>query len=281
MRIDRRRAGALYCFPKMARKSTKKARAERKDKGWLAWVLGSADSFGGYLEQSRGLALSFVLIAPLLLAYEVALLYYPPAQPKGAGRFLKDVFHAVFHTRAGMALNIIVALFLLLAIFLLARRRRLRLGFIVPMVLESAGWAVALVAMAVLICYRLPNVRLAVGAAGSTALSDVVNSLGAGVYEEILFRLLLTSALFLAGLRMFKQRTGYAAAFAAVISAAIFALCHIWAWDEPFKDPRIWIYLLFYFTSGVFFALLYTFRGLGVAVYTHVIYDIVVFLGGG
>jgi len=265
----------------MARKSRKKARADRKDQSWLACVLGSADNFGGYLEQSRGLALSFVLIAPLLLAYEIALLYYPPAQPRGAGRFLKEIFYAVFQTRAGMALNIIVALLLLLAIFLLARRRRLRLSFIIPMVLESAAWAVVLVGIAVLICYRLPNVRLEIGAAGSAVFSDVINSIGAGVYEEILFRLLLTSILFLGGLRMFNQRTGYAAAFAAVISAAIFALCHVWAWNEPFKDPQVWIYLLFYFTSGVFFAVLYTFRGLGVAVYTHVIYDIVVLLGSG
>ena len=255
--------------------------SDQENPGWLTWIPGSSDGFEGYWVQSRGLALSFVLIAPLLLAYEIALLYYPPARAAGAGRFLKNVFYTVFHNRAGMVLNIIVALFLLLAIFILARRKRLRLSFIIPMVFESAVWSVGLVLIAVLICYRLPNVRLDVGGAGPTVFTDVVSSIGAGVYEEILFRLGLTSAFFIAGLRMFKQRAAHAAVFAAVVSAAVFALCHVLAWDEPFKDPLIWFYLLFYFTSGVFFSLLYTFRGLGVAVYTHVIYDIVVLLTNG
>jgi len=282
MRIDHDRTPPVYYLPQMAKTNTKrKSGPVQRDPRWLAWIPGPADNFEGYWSQSRGLALSFVLIAPLLLAYEIALIYYPPAQATGAGRFLKDVFYAVFRTRAGMALNIVVALFLLLAVFVLARRRRLRLGFIVPMVLESAVWSAGLVLIAILICYRLPNVRLDVGGAGATVFSDVIGSIGAGVYEEILFRLGLTSALFLAGLRLFDRQTAYAAAFAATLSAAAFAFCHIWAWNDPFKDPLIWYYLLFYFTSGVFFSLLYTFRGLGVAVYTHVIYDIVVLLSNG
>jgi len=261
----------------MVRKRTQETRPANDRATWLSWLLGPTDSFQGYWAQSRSLALSFVLIAPLLLAYEIALLFYPPAKPTGAGRFMKQVFVAVFHSDAGLALNVVILLLLLFAVFLLARRGRLRLGLIVPMVLESAGWAAVLVGMAIVICYRLPNVQLAAGAA-PTVFSDVVGSIGAGVYEEILFRLLLTTALFGVGLKLFKQRTGYAAAFAAILSAAAFALCHIWAWTDPFQDPKIWVYLLFYFSSGVFFSLLYTYRGLGVAVYTHVLYDIVVLM---
>jgi len=107
-------------------------------------------------------------------------------------------------------------------------------------------------------------------AAGSSPVKDVIGSIGAGVYEEILFRLFLTSALYLAGLKLFQERTGYAACFAVTISSVVFAMCH---------GTTLNINFLFYFASGVFFSALYTYRGLGVAVYTHVIYDIVVLLG--
>jgi len=254
----------------MARRTKRKARSGGAGKGWLAWVLGSADNFDGYFAQSRSLALSFVLIAPLLLLYEVALIYYPPVRAQGAGRFVRDLLSGVFHSRAGIVLNIAVVLLLLLAVFVLAKRGGLRLNLIIPMVLESAGWAAALVGIAVLVYHRLPRFWIQMCAAGSSPVKDVIGSIGAGVYEEILFRLFLTSALYLAGLRLFQERTGYAACFAVTISSVVFAMCH---------GTTLNINFLFYFASGVFFSALYTYRGLGVAVYTHVIYDIVVLLG--
>ncbi len=277
VRIDRDRARTLYCLPKMATtRSKKRAASAPANPDWLTWIPESPDELDSYWVQSRGLALSLVLIAPLILAYEIALVFY--AKPTGAGRFLKSVFYEVFHNHAGMILNVIVAMFVLLAIFVLARRRRLRLTFIVPMVMESALWAVVLVLLAIVICQRLPNVQLNIGGSATTAFANVISSIGAGVYEEILFRLGLTSAVFIGVSKLLKQRPAQAAGWAAVISAAAFACCHILPWEEPFNQQYIWFYLLFYFSSGVFFSLLYTFRGLGVAVYTHVIYDVVVLL---
>ena len=253
----------------MARKMKRKVQSGRKSKGWLAWVLGSSDNFDGYFAQSRSLALSFVLIAPLLLAYEVALVYYPPAKAVGAGRFLRNVLGSVFQTRAGMVLNVVVIVVLLVAVFVLAKRGGLRLNLIIPMVLESTAWAAGLVGIAVVICFRLPYFLLDVGGGGSGVVQELVASIGAGVYEEIVFRLLLTSILYLAGLKLFQNRSGYAACFAIIIGSLIFAACHGVAFGFLF---------VFFFVSGVYFSVLYTYRGLGVAVYTHAIYNIVVVL---
>jgi hypothetical protein len=249
-------------------------RADKKPslrhKGWLAWVLGSADNYEGYFAQSRSLALSFVLIAPLLLVYEVALVMYGPARPRGASLFIKKLLAAVFSGRAGLVLNITVAALLLVAVFVLARRGGLRLNLILPMVLESAGWALLLVGVAVLVWFRLPKVPLAAGGSGPSMGERIITSIGAGVYEEILFRLLLTSLLYLVGLKIFQERAGYAGTFAVSLSALAFALCH---------DVRPGLPLLFYFVIGLFLSTLYTLRGLGVVVYTHVIYDLIVYLG--
>ena len=106
------------------KKKTAAAPANPADPDWLTWIPESPDGQDSYWVQSRGLALSLVLIAPLILAYEVALIWY--AKPTGAGRFMKSVFYEVFHNHAGMVLNIVLAMFVLLAIIVLARRRRLR-----------------------------------------------------------------------------------------------------------------------------------------------------------
>ena len=265
----------------MGKRNTKKAKPEKERQGWLAWVLGSSDNFDGYFAQSRSLALSFVLVAPLLMIYEVALVY-SPARATGAGKFLKDLLSGVFAARAWTAFNAVVVVLLLAAVLVLVKRRRLRLNLILPMLLESAVMAAVLVGIAVLFYRRFPHVGVALGHAGSVAFLDVMGSVGAGVYEEIVFRLFLTSALLLAGLKLFGERLVWAAIFAAAASALIFAWCHVAAPGAvSLGHPQGWLNLGFYFTSGVFFAILYIFRGLGVAVYTHVAYDLVVLLGGG
>lgn len=255
----------------MARKSTTSRKSGRADRDWLSWVLGSADNFEGYVAQSRSLALSFVLIAPLLLLYEVALVWCPRAHASGAGRVVRDTLSAVFRTREGITVNAIVLALLLVTVVLLARRRQLRLNLILPMMLESTAWAVVLVGIAVLIFRRLSNIALNIGGAGPGVLLNVIDSVGAGVYEEILFRLVLTSILYFVGMKLFGERSSVVAMFAVTGSALVFAVCHVTA-------PGL--VLFFYFVLGVFFSGLYTWRGLGVAVYTHIIYDIIVELGG-
>jgi membrane protease YdiL (CAAX protease family) len=267
----------------MARKSDKTEEAKRsKKRTWSAWMLGYADGYEGYFAQSRSLALSFVLIAPLLLIYELALMYYTPAKATGAGGALRNTLSRLFQTRPGMILNIAVVVLLLVAVFVAARKRTLRVNLIVPMVLESAVWSIVLVGIAVLICNQ-STVTLDTGGGGARSIVlKVIWSIGAGVYEEIVFRLILASLLCYAGWKLFDEDIGKARTFAVVTSALLFALCHfVVPGARPLGGPGGLALLLFYFTSGLFFSMLYIYRGLGVAVYTHVIYDIVVRIANG
>ncbi len=258
-------------------------RTPQKQGAWTAWLLGSADSYEGYFAQSRSLALSFILIAPLLLIYELALLYYPPAQATGAAFTLRSLLSNVFRTRHGMILNITVVILLLFAVAVSARKRALRLHLIIPMVMESVVWSLCLVGVAVLFFRRLAALDAGgPGYAGPDWALKVVWSIGAGVYEEVIFRLFLTSGLCYLGFKVFEENMFRAKVFAVVVSAVLFALCHFIApGSVPLNGPYGWLYFLFYLSSGLFFALLYTFRGLGVVVYTHVIYDVVVRIANG
>ena len=230
----------------------------------LNWILG-LDTGSGYFEESRNLALSFVLVAPLLLIYELALLIYRPQFQSSVGILIKDALALIFHSRAGMALNLFVALVLIFAVVILARRRKLNVDLIFPVLVESFVWAIVLLGMAVLITRRLENIS---SCAISPQLAEgLISSVGAGVYEELVFRLFGLTALYTVGMAIFKDDWVNALGLATLVTASAFAVCHTF-------QPSI--FLFFYFIAGIFFALLFSLRGLGIAVYTHVIYDVIV-----
>ena len=96
--------------------------------------------------------------------------------------------------------------------------------------------------------------------------------MGAGIYDEALFRLLLFTGL-LRLLRLVRAPTGVAAGFAALASAAFFSAAHhVGPFGEAF-DSTVFLFRLL---AGLYFALLYQLRGFGIAVGAHACYDVLV-----
>ncbi|MEZ6139751.1 MAG: CPBP family glutamic-type intramembrane protease [Zavarzinella sp.] len=97
---------------------------------------------------------------------------------------------------------------------------------------------------------------------------------GAGIYEEVLFRVILFGGLLLI-LRLMFLPSLIAVPIAAVLSAVTFALAHhIGPHGESFSDPGFRFRLYFRIFAGLYFALLYRTRGFGIAVGTHMMYDV-------
>jgi hypothetical protein len=98
----------------------------------------------------------------------------------------------------------------------------------------------------------------------------LVGYLGAGVYEEALFRLILVPVLF-GLLRLLQTPQVLASTLAVTGSALLFALAHhAGSPDEAFS----WFAFVFRWMAGVFFAWIFVLRGFGIAVGTHTAYDI-------
>ncbi len=115
------------------------------------------------------------------------------------------------------------------------------------------------------------GVRLDVPVAPDRA-ARVLTYLGAGIYEEALFRLGLFGGLLLL-LRMVLLPRLLAVPLAAAAAAAAFAAAHhIGPYGEP-MNPYVF---LFRAVAGLFFTALYVFRGFGIAVAAHAGYDILV-----
>ena len=109
----------------------------------------------------------------------------------------------------------------------------------------------------------------------SGMFARIVMSFGAGVYEEFIFRLLLIGlfALVVHGVTGTGWTVGALAGI--VLSAILFgAAHHLGELGEVFT----WPVFIFRVCSGVFFGLVFYFRGFGVAAGTHALYNVVYFV---
>ncbi|HLJ95081.1 MAG TPA: CPBP family glutamic-type intramembrane protease, partial [Gemmataceae bacterium] len=141
------------------------------------------------------------------------------------------------------------------------------------MILESLVFAWGLFVLSRVLGPWIQDLGIRLSAAGEAkGLGQIITFVGAGIYEELLFRLLL----FL-GLGCLFRLAGISRWFSAILStltsAALFAAAHhVGPYGEVF-DRSIFLFRVF---AGLYFALLYQLRGFGIAVGTHTCYDLLV-----
>jgi hypothetical protein len=101
----------------------------------------------------------------------------------------------------------------------------------------------------------------------------VVLSLGAGFYEELVFRVILVGGIFaiLRGSGLERRPAGI---FSAILAALLFSAFH---YIGPYGDPWAIPSFLFRFLAGLAFSVLFLVRGFGITAWTHALYDIFIF----
>jgi hypothetical protein len=103
-------------------------------------------------------------------------------------------------------------------------------------------------------------------------LRDLITFVGAGIYEELLFRLVLFTGLVWA-LRLADLPVVLALVLATLTSAVLFSAAHHVGPHGEVFDSYVF---LFRTLAGLYFTLLYVLRGFGVAVGAHAFYDVLV-----
>ncbi|MCA9034819.1 MAG: CPBP family intramembrane metalloprotease [Planctomycetaceae bacterium] len=106
----------------------------------------------------------------------------------------------------------------------------------------------------------------------SPAMTRAVSFIGAGVYEEVMFRLLMVPAAMVV-FRMFEFPWKWAAVMAAVSTSFLFALAHH---VGPTADAFNLFTFSFRAAAGLFFATIFLLRGIGITVGCHAAYDLLV-----
>jgi hypothetical protein len=106
--------------------------------------------------------------------------------------------------------------------------------------------------------------------------TQLMISLGAGIYEELLFRVILVSGL--AGLATiaFGWKKTRASVFAVLVGALIFSAFH---YIGPYGESWQLGSFTFRFVAGLLFSGLYVLRGFGVTAWTHALYDVFLAVG--
>ncbi len=212
---------------------------------------------------------SLVLVVPLLLAYDIGLLFARAAN--GA-----DVLSGAIFALCGRSAPLYLLIHAGAALGFLWWARRsghhasLRAEVVAPLVLEAAIYALTLGTAIGLLVHDGLGLGVRLGHTGT----GIVTSLGAGVHEELVFRL----GAFLGGAALLRRagvRPLLALGLALLASSLLFAAAHhVGAHGEPWRAGAF----VFRALAGVAFALICWHRSLAHAVYAHVLYDLTVVL---
>jgi len=240
-----------------------------------------------YWIESRQPLASLAFVLPLLVAYEAGVLMLGPQAVRNGA----DVWLRQFLELAGLGqyfLLPVLTICILIAWHHTTRRPwRVRGGVFWGMVAESVFLAFCLRVILELQGSLLQAIAgpvgvwpqpAAMGGELASSMRSMVGFLGAGVYEELLFRLILLSVLAATARRM-GAASQPAVVAAVLLTSLAFAGAH---YVGPYGEPvdllsfPFWFSFVFRFLAGVFFGVLFVYRGFGIATGSHAGYDILV-----
>jgi len=232
-----------------------------------------------YWSTTRAPRYSLTFALPLLILYE--LLARRLSGPDGSGIrngadvLLKSLFVLL---GGGHGLTVFGVLLLGTGLLLVWRDRRkngpIEGRYFVGMLAESVVYAVLFgVVTSLLTSLVLQGPRLlALGPIEGQGLpTQVMVSLGAGIYEELLFRVLIVGALARFAIGAFQMKPFPAGVFATLLGAVIFAAFH---YVGPLGDSFELTSFTFRTIAGVLLSALYLVRGFGITAWTHALYDV-------
>ncbi|MEJ7810553.1 MAG: CPBP family intramembrane glutamic endopeptidase [Gemmatimonadaceae bacterium] len=239
-----------------------------------------------YWGASRAHRYSLLFALPLLVAYEaLAALLSGPAggMRNGADALLRDAFIAVAGSRGPLlfAACLAGAGIWLVGRDMRANGRHLRASVFAGMAAESLALALLFGIVVGTVTAQLLGGFATLALAGPAAMgwwARLMVPLGAGLYEELFFRVLLVSALAYGARKLFGWRALPAGAFAAIVGAFIFSAFH---YIGPYGDRLELQSFMFRWIAGLAFSALYLARGFGITAWTHALYDVFLLLALG
>jgi hypothetical protein len=235
----------------------------------------------GYTELSQRPLYALVFLLPLLVFYEIGSVLFLRDPDTGdprdilARRMLQDFFEAF--GAAGIYLPGLLIVVILLTRHM-ARRDpwRVRPAILGGMLIECLLWTAPLLVFAMFM-QSLGHPASAAAAADDLLKmppgSRLLVSVGAGLYEELLFRMIGVTLLHMVLVDVCKVSNLTGSVLAVGLSALAFAMYH----DLSSPQTGIeWSLAIFCFGSGAYFGGLFLTRGFGVVVGVHALYDAIV-----
>ncbi|MFM8273652.1 MAG: type II CAAX prenyl endopeptidase Rce1 family protein [Gemmata sp.] len=230
-----------------------------------------------YLAATRHPWVCFLFLLPLVAAYEGGLYWLGGDQAarlrNGADAWLRWALEVFGARHALVAPAVVLGVLLVWSWWRWSDRPDDPVRALFGMAFESALFAVLLWQFSRNFGPILDGLGVKLQITVRTApAAQVLTFIGAGIYEEVLFRLGLFGGLVLL-LHAIRIPGVVAVPLAALAGALLFAAAHhIGPYGEPMRSD----YFLFRSAAGLFFTGLFVGRGFGIAVGAHAGYDILV-----
>jgi len=229
-----------------------------------------------YWKYSRSPLYSLLFVIPLLFVYELMIFSLNHSDIIGirnGADVLFRQFFSIFDIYGFYLVGFLVLLSLFIAYYFYSRKEqqgKFQFLYFIIMMFESIFYAMLLF----LVLNKIAGFLLVTGN-GSDQRQIIALALGAGVYEEFVFRVIMISAIVFLMKDLIGFSKNISRIVAIIFSALIFSWFHyIGSFGEEIN--------LFSFTvrsaAGIFLAILYLFRGYGITAYTHTLYDLLVIL---
>lgn len=237
----------------------------------------SQEPLKGYWEETRRPIYSAILVLPFLLTYELGVLILQPKVINGGDAIIRRILN-VFSVHAAFASVIVLAICFVVWQVRTKASFRIDPRKLVLKFVESLFFAIILFLFLGWLSVRLPHAvwpgdLVAMDASGriDSPLLALVLYCGAGIYEELVFRVLLLALLMLVFTKLLHWEKAPAAAGSVVTGAILFSLFH-YIGGEAFQINSF----LQRTFAGIYFAAIYVTRSFGVAAASHALYDILV-----
>ncbi|MFW6189931.1 MAG: type II CAAX prenyl endopeptidase Rce1 family protein [Planctomycetota bacterium] len=235
-----------------------------------------AEQETGYFEESRSLAFSVLSILPLVVLYHCGIV-----QADHPVRNLTEVWLegplGLVGLRAAHVLNVAVVLALVAVLWRAEKHETPGLMVVVLMIAEGIFYAMVLhrgsLLLADAVYEEAGRIFFFIGVESP---AELMLALGAGVYEELVFRLLLVGGGTLLLREVFAWPEWLGLAVSLLVSSLLFSLVHH---AGPMGEDFQAYTFLFRALCGALLGLIFIARGFGVAVWTHAVYNALVLVG--
>ena len=224
-----------------------------------------------YWRYSRSAYYSAVAALPLLVIYEILIVLSQSRYwgIRNAAEVWIRTFLMAFDLQAQHITFVLIGISLALIPIAKSRARgiKLKANYFALMFAECLAFSLVL---GVLLQSILRLGGLSSGGPGSGLMQNLALSVGAGLFEEIIFRVILFNLLFLLLSPLLKKKVA-AAIFSVLLASFLFSLSH---YVGTMADTWQLYSFMFRWAAGLLFSVLYFVRGFAITAYTHALYDI-------
>ena len=227
-----------------------------------------------YLQQTQRPLNCLLFLLPMLLFFHLGLVLFKDPNQLLAVQHITRLMHFFVNSTTGFLPAFAVVGVLL--IWHVARKDpwAVRPRVLAGMAGESVGWMLPLIALVVLVG------KMGLAAANADqggTMQRLLLSVGAGIYEEFIFRLMFIGGAILLLVKVFGLRREAIALAAVAASGVCFSLYHFDAHQLLSLQAFPWSDFVFRALAGAYLGMLYLYRGYAIAVGAHAAWDIYVF----